>query len=127
MFKIYQENGDVVACIGSALSADNMRIFKQANASFGMMITPNYKCFRCNGTVSQIYSDEKMQYQPSLHERIAAMINSLPCNHVFAPNTNTLCFFAIFREARRLRESVEQAALLTFFCYFLLLLVHFID
>lgn len=40
MFQIYQENGDVVACIGNILNSENLHIFQQANVAIGMMIEP---------------------------------------------------------------------------------------
>lgn len=54
MFQIYQENGDVVACIGNIMNSENLHIFQQANIAIGMMIDPSYRCFRCNGRISKI-------------------------------------------------------------------------
>ena len=47
------------------------------------------------------------EYKPSTLERLSASINALGCSFVFDANTNIYCFFSVFREARRLRESVE--------------------
>lgn len=46
---------------------------------------------------------------------------------MFDANTNIYCFFSVFREARRLRESVEQASILAIFLYLMLFSIFFID
>jgi CRP-like cAMP-binding protein len=46
-------------------------------------------------------------YQPTRFDQLASAINALACTFVFDANTNVYCFFSVFREARRLRESVE--------------------
>ena len=46
---------------------------------------------------------------------------------MFDANTNIYCFFSVFREARRLRESVEQASIMTMFLYLNVFAVLFID
>ena len=53
MFQIYQEHGDVVACIGNIMNSENLHIFQQANVAVGMMIEPSYRCYRCNGRISK--------------------------------------------------------------------------
>ena len=58
---------------------------------------------------------------------MSAAINSLGCSFVFEASTNIYCFFSVFREARRLRESVEQAMILALFSYLNLFLILFID
>lgn len=68
-----------------------------------------------------------MEYQPSKLERLSAAINSLACTFVFDANTNIYCFFSIFREARRLRESVEQSILLALTLYLVVFFTLFID
>lgn len=52
MFCFYQENYDVVACIGNVLNSENLRSFIKANVAIGMMIEPSYRCKRCNGRIS---------------------------------------------------------------------------
>jgi hypothetical protein len=52
MFKVYQENRDVVACIGNIMNSANLKCFMQANVSIGMMIEPSYRCRRCNGRIT---------------------------------------------------------------------------
>jgi hypothetical protein len=66
-------------------------------------------------------------YKPTKLENLSAAINALACTFVFEANTNIYCFFSVFREARRLREGVEQALLLTLFIYMTLFLVLFVD
>ena len=52
MLKIYQENKEVVACIGNIMNSANLKSFMQANVSIGMMIEPSYRCRRCNGRIT---------------------------------------------------------------------------
>lgn len=52
MIEIYQQNNDVVACIGNIMNSGNMKTFMQANVSIGMMIEPSYRCKRCNGRIT---------------------------------------------------------------------------
>ena len=52
MVKIYQQYGDVVACIGNVLDSDNLHVFQQSNVAVGMSLEPLYRCFRCNGRIN---------------------------------------------------------------------------
>lgn len=52
MFEIYQEAGDIVACIGNIYNSDNIHVFQQANVAIGMHIEPLQRCFRCNGLIA---------------------------------------------------------------------------
>lgn len=58
---------------------------------------------------------------------MSTALNALACTFVFAANTNLYCFYSAFREARRLRESVEQAMILAIFSYLLVNGVLFMD
>lgn len=144
MFQIYQEHGDVVACIGNIMNSENLHIFQQANVAVGMMIEPSYRCYRCNGRISKALIPPMSQfkrdcqgqqgsqlshtaYKATKLEQLSAAINSLACTFVFEANTNIYCFFSVFREARRLRESVEQACLLTIFTFYTVFTVLFVD
>jgi len=49
MFEIYQQNGDIVACIGNIMNSENLHIFQKANVAVGMKIEPLFRCQRCNG------------------------------------------------------------------------------
>lgn len=66
-------------------------------------------------------------YVPNKLEELSKAINSLACTFVFDANTNIYCFFPAFREARRLRESVEQASMMAIFLYLTVLTILFID
>lgn len=66
-------------------------------------------------------------YKPTKLERLSIALNSLACSFVFDANTNIYCFFSVFREARRLREGVEQAMLLALFIYLQVFLIFFVD
>jgi len=43
MIRMYQENGEVVACIGNVLNIDNIKIFHQADISMGMIVPPGQR------------------------------------------------------------------------------------
>ena len=38
MFKIYQDNGDIVACIGNILNSENIAAFQQSNVAIGIRL-----------------------------------------------------------------------------------------
>ena len=67
MFQIYQEEGDIVACIGNILNTENMSIFQQSNVAIGMRLAPLFRCHRCNGRVNCIRKSDREanQYTPS--------------------------------------------------------------
>ena len=48
---------------------------------------------------------------------MSASLNSLSCTFVFDANTNITCFFPVFREARRLREVIEDVVLVILTLY----------
>ncbi|CDW88835.1 transmembrane protein [Stylonychia lemnae] len=136
MFQIYQEHDDVVCCIGNIMNSENLHIFQQANVAIGMMIEPQYRCNNCNGLIShnqqktryvQFDNSKSSEYQPNKLEKLSAAINALACTFVFDANTSIYFFFSVFREARRLRESVEQASLLSIFIYLMLFLIFLLD
>lgn len=52
MMQVYQDEGDIVACIGNILNSENMAAFSQSNVAIGMQISPLYRCHRCNGRVN---------------------------------------------------------------------------
>ena len=110
------------------------------------MIEPSARCYRCNGRISkpinqksnlgankalhqhyQLQYNQTYEYKPNQLEKLSVAINSLACSFVFDANTNIYCFFSIFREARRLRESVEQALVLALFTYLNVFLILFVD
>ena len=114
MFKIYQENGEIVACIGNILNSENLYAFQQANVSIGVKLEPLYRCNRCNGRVNCVRtkpSQSKLikRYKPSKLEELSASLNRLACTFIFDANTNITCVFPVFREARSLRRSFEYA------------------
>lgn len=140
MFKIYQENKEVVACIGNIMNSANLKNFMQANVSIGMMIEPSYRCRRCNGriTLEQKYSQDVKNNQvvgkkgiamnePSTIERLSSALTALACDFVFEANTNIYCIFPALREARRLRQGIEQTILMSIVCYSTLFLAYFIS
>ena len=57
------------------------------------------------------------KYQPSKMELLSASLNRLACTFVFDANTNINCIFPVFREARRLREVMEDALMVILSLY----------
>ena len=101
MFQIYQEQGDIVACIGNILNTANLHTFQQANVAIGMKPEPLYRCNRCNGRINctrtrvkehKCFTQSKLRvnfkYTPSKLEQLSASLNSIACTFVFDSNTN---------------------------------------
>lgn len=140
MFQIYQENLEVVGCIGNIMNSANLKSFMKANVAIGMMIEPSYRCQRCNGRITsqQKYSQENKNAQysanrdvnfnePTTIEKLSAALTALACTFVFEADTNIYCIYPALRESRRLRQGIEQAILMSFVCYCTLFLSFFIS
>lgn len=122
MFKIYQQYGDVVACIGNVLDSDNLHVFQQSNVAVGMSLEPLYRCFRCNGRINshtfthhnksesgnEIERSLFQKYKPSKLEQLSANLNQLSCTSVFGSGMRINQLITIFRDARCYRISIEQ-------------------
>lgn len=115
MFQIYQEHGDIVACIGNIYNSDNLHVFQQANVAIGMQLEPLHRCIRCNGRINCHINQSTeapisdTQYQPSKLEQLSAELNRIACTFVFNANTNIRCFDEVFCESRRLRQAIESS------------------
>ena len=44
MFEIYQDYGEIVACIGNILNPEHINTFQQANVAIGIQLEPLYRC-----------------------------------------------------------------------------------
>ena len=85
-----------------------------------MRLEPLFRCQRCNGRVKK-QSPTSEKYQPSKLEILSASLNRLACTFVFDANTNINCIFPVFREARRLREVMEDVWMMVISLYAVLL------
>ena len=69
-----------------------------------MQLDPLYRCQDCFGRISS-----SGKYTRNYMDELSASLNELACTFVFKANTNLMCTFPVFREARRLREALETA------------------
>ena len=145
MIEIYQENNDVVACIGNIMNSGNMKCFMQANISIGMMIEPSYRCKRCNGRITieqkmgqefknpmkinQTIDKNRMMElkKPTILEKLSRDLTALACTFVFEANTNIYCIYPALRESRRLKLGIELTMLLAILSYCTLYMTFFIS
>ncbi|KAF9128590.1 hypothetical protein BGW39_004945 [Mortierella sp. 14UC] len=91
MIKIFQDYGEVVCCIGSALNINNTAAFAKADISVGM-------------------EPIKMNSSPESRSAfsLGAKINSLPCGLTMHSETSLYALTQVVREARRLLNSQRQ-------------------
>ena len=54
------------------------------------------------------------KYFPTRLEQFSASLNRFACAFVFDANMNINCFQPVFKEARRLRESIEHSFLMLY-------------
>jgi magnesium-transporting ATPase (P-type) len=140
MFKIYQENKEVVCCLGNIMNSANLKSFMQANVSIGMMIEPSYRCRRCNGRItleqknSQDVKNNKMVEkqninlnEPSILEMLSSQLTALACDFVFKANTNVYCIYPALRESRRLIEGIRHVVIMCSVCYGTIFMSYFIS
>ncbi|KAJ1985953.1 hypothetical protein H4R33_003651 [Dimargaris cristalligena] len=111
MFRIYQEEGEVVCCIGSGLKASNPMNF--ATADFAIAIDPYPMGFR------GLYRDATPEFSSPLVSlqtprdvatsfHIGAGLISLPCSLTFQYDTSLYVLTQIIREARWLLSCIRQ-------------------
>ncbi|CAI2367574.1 unnamed protein product [Moneuplotes crassus] len=119
MIKMYQENGEVVVCIGNVFNIENIKIFHQADLSIGMMVAPSQRCIGCKGLCRGFTA--MRTYTPNKLENLAFSLNSLPCAFNYSANTNIYSLYTLFRESRRLKNGQQQCLLMTVFLYMMIL------
>ncbi|KAJ1911506.1 hypothetical protein IWQ60_010099 [Tieghemiomyces parasiticus] len=111
MFRIYQEEGEVVCCIGSGLKASNPMNF--ATADFGIAIDPFPMGFR------GMYRDDRSELSSPLvglrdprdvatSFLIGAGLISLPCSLAFQYDTSLYVLTQIIQEGRWLLACIRQ-------------------
>jgi hypothetical protein len=72
-------------------------------------------------------SSQKNLNEPNILEKLSSSLTALACDFVFEANTNIYCIFPAFREARRLRQSLEMCILMATVSYSTLLFTYFIS
>jgi len=98
LIEIFQENGEVVCCIGSALNIKNISSFAIADVS--VAIAPLH-------TKQQTKSKNQISFQSPL--TYAADIISLPCSLFMNPDSSLYILTQIIRESRELQISMINA------------------
>jgi len=98
LIEIFQENGEVVCCIGSALNFRNISSFAIADVS--VAIAPLH-------TKQQTKSKNQISLQSPL--TYAADIISLPCSLFMNPDSSLYILTQIIRESRELQISITNA------------------
>ncbi|CAM0141394.1 unnamed protein product [Umbelopsis sp. WA50703] len=99
MIRVFQENGEVVCCIGNALNAKNTASFALADVSIAM--EPMHTRAQTKGRLAL------GGRQPPL--AIGASLVSLPCGLFMQYETSLYALTQLTREARRLLNGVRMA------------------
>ncbi|XP_019854507.1 PREDICTED: transmembrane protein 94-like [Amphimedon queenslandica] len=106
MFKIMQENGEVVLCIGNAAVVDNLSLFKHAD--IGLSILPagsDLKEFDCS-----MHPNANDDSDASSPMRIAASLNSMTCELQIQRNADVSLHATIIK-ARHWLGSIQKCLL----------------
>ncbi|RIA86124.1 hypothetical protein C1645_829742 [Glomus cerebriforme] len=124
MIKIFQEYGEVVCCIGSALNACNTHAFAAADVS--VAIEPTHtKAQTRNGLCYYNGNNGKGQSPMAL----GAAFTTLPCGLFMHYDTSLYALTDVIREARRLINCLKMGFAFILGCYLsisLLLLLSYI-
>ncbi|ORX90788.1 calcium ATPase [Basidiobolus meristosporus CBS 931.73] len=99
MIKIFQEYGEVVCCVGSALNSNHTGAF--ASADISVAIEPMHTRFQ-----SRSRSSESRQVQSPFS--IGAALTSLPCALFLQHDTSLYALAQVIREARHLLNGIRQ-------------------
>ncbi|GBB83760.1 hypothetical protein RclHR1_10430003 [Rhizophagus clarus] len=124
MIKIFQEYGEVVCCIGSALNASNTHTFAVADVSVAMEPTHTRAQTR-NGLCHYDGNNGKGQSPMAL----GAAFTTLPCGLFMHYDTSLYALTDVIREARRLINCLRMGFAFIIGCYLsisLLLLLSYI-
>jgi magnesium-transporting ATPase (P-type) len=93
MIRIFQENGEVVCCLGSTLNHAHTPLFRAADIGVGIHALP-------------IKPVGSRQFLPPL--TLGAGLVTLPCSLVMPPDTSLYALTQLIRESRRLGRSARQ-------------------
>jgi hypothetical protein len=97
MIRIFQENGEIVCCVGSALGQQNTAAFAQSDISIAVEVPKNQ-------------SDKAPKPHASPVALGTAMVG-LPCTLFMPFETSMYALGQIIREARTLTQSFQQVCL----------------
>ncbi|CAG8502932.1 3042_t:CDS:10 [Ambispora gerdemannii] len=103
MIKIFQENGEVVCCLGSALNSSNTRIF--ALADVGIAMEPTHTKAQTNNGLCYLQDDEGQ-----LPLALGASLTTLPCGLFMRYDTSLYALADLIREARRLTNCLIMSS-----------------
>ncbi|KAJ2719721.1 hypothetical protein GGI07_005045 [Coemansia sp. Benny D115] len=108
MVRIFQENGDLVCCIGSALADSNTLTFSAADLAVGVEPVPQF-----NGA-GDCTNDGSISTAGALSTQFAlgAALNCLPCPLFLQHDTSLYTLMQVFSEARHLIASLGLGATL---------------
>ncbi|KAJ2693410.1 hypothetical protein GGH99_001168 [Coemansia sp. RSA 1285] len=117
MVRIFQENGDVVCCIGSALADSNTLTFAAADLAVGVEPIPHFNRAGAGAGVVELAAtanDGSISTSGALVTQYAlgAALTCLPCPLFLQHDTSLYMLMQVVSEARRLVGCVQQAAIL---------------
>ncbi|KAJ2824844.1 hypothetical protein IWW50_003134 [Coemansia erecta] len=112
MIEIFQENGDVVCCMGSALAAANTPTFAVADLAVGIEPIPHFN--RAKDVQLDHENDGSMSTAGALVTQYAlgAALTCIPCPLFLQHDTSLYTLMQVVSEARRLVGCIQQASLL---------------
>ncbi|CAG8462820.1 12166_t:CDS:10 [Ambispora leptoticha] len=103
MIKIFQEYGEVVCCLGSALKSSNARIF--ALADVGIAMEPTHTQAQTHNGLCCLQGDKGQ-----LPLALGASLTTLPCGLFMRYDTSLYALADLIREARRLTNCLRMGA-----------------
>lgn len=103
MIRIFQENGEVVCCLGNALNAKNTESFALADISIAM--EPMHTKAQNRGRLTF-----NAQRQPPL--AVGASLISLPCGLFMQYETSLYALTQLIRDARRLLLCIRMVRII---------------
>ncbi|KAJ1919681.1 hypothetical protein H4219_001822 [Mycoemilia scoparia] len=137
MINIFQENGEIVCCIGSALSDSNTLTFAEADIAVGVEPIPHFnrilqpkpanatRANSASGTNSGYahleggVNDGSITTSGALVTQLAlgAALTTIPCSLFLQHDTSLYALTQVTREARHLIGRINQASLFLLGCY----------
>ncbi|KAJ2305891.1 hypothetical protein H4R23_004591 [Coemansia sp. Cherry 401B] len=115
MIKVFQENGDVVCCMGSALKDSNTLTFAVADLAVGVEPIPHFNRVKpAHGEAAETANDGSISTAGALVTQYAlgAALTCIPCPLFLQHDTSLYTLMQVVSEARRLLGSMQQAAVL---------------
>ncbi|KAI8873633.1 hypothetical protein GQ42DRAFT_152597 [Ramicandelaber brevisporus] len=111
--RIFQENGDVVLCVGSVMRATNLVTFATADIAVAMEpCRTELSVYTSKGMQSTKQKLRQIQQKerrpPTLLEAAAALVG-LPCSLLLPPDASLYNITQLIREARRLSAALAMS------------------